>query len=213
MNMNRTAILLVAASAVVLTAGSCKEKEQEAVQQRHSVMVVTPGKSGGAQAKNFSGVVRERQSISVGFKTPGQITRILVKEGDRVTAGQLIATLDTKDYQLAVDAAQTQYDQLRGEVERLQRLHESNALSGNDYEKASSGLEQARINLQSKQNQLSYTRLTAPVSGVVQHVNFDPSEQVGAGTCVVELLNVARMEVEVSIPAVPPSNSAIFAAT
>lgn len=199
--MNRTAILLVAASVVVLTMGSCKEKKEEAVQQRHSVMVVTPGESGGAQAKNFSGVVRERQSISLGFKTPGQISRILVKEGDHVGAGALIATLDTKDYQLAVDAAKTQYDQLRGEVERLHRLRQNDALSGNDYEKAESGLEQARINLQSKQNQLSYTRLTAPVSGVVQHVNFEPSEQVGVGTCVVELLNVGRMEVEVSVPA------------
>lgn len=181
-------------------ATGCNRKQQKESTESHSVMVVTPERSVGAQAKNFSGVVKEAQSISLGFRTPGQISRILVKEGDRVKKGQLIATLDDKDYQLAADAAKTQYYQVQGEVRRLQTVYESNALSANDYEKASSGLEQARINMQAKQNQLSYTKLFAPVSGVVQHVNFEVAEQVGAGMAVVDLLNVQQMEVEISVP-------------
>jgi len=117
-----------------------------------------------------------------------------------VRAGQLLATLDTKDYQLQVDAAQTQYNQLKNEVERLKQLYEGNSLSGNDYEKATSGLEQLSIQLQNARNQLGYTRLTAPVSGTIQKVNFEASEMVSAGLPVMDLVDTSSLEVEINIP-------------
>ena len=198
--MNRTAILFAATLALIFATGSCKSKKQEVPQLRHSVMVTTPSASGGVLAKNFSGVVKEQQSINLAFLVSGKIESILVKEGDRVGKGQLVATLDANDYQLAYEAAKTQYEQLKAEVGRMQKLYEARAISGNDYEKAASGLEQARISMQAKKNQLDYTRLTAPVGGIVQHVNFEPSEQSGAGQAIIELLDVSRLEVEINVP-------------
>jgi len=148
----------------------------------HSVMTVTPVNRQESAVRNFSGVVKENSTVSLSFRTPGQIRSILVKEGSHVKRGQLVATLDTKDYQLQVDAAQTQYNQMKNEVERLRQLHEGKSLTGNDYEKAVSGLEQLRIQLQNAKNQLSYTSLRAPVDGTIQKVNFEPSEMVNAGT-------------------------------
>ena len=127
--------------------------------------------------------------------------KIMVKEGSRVRRGQLVATLDTKDYQLQVDAAQSQYNQLKNEVNRLRKLHEANSLPGNDFEKATSGLEQLGIQLQNAKNQLSYTQLTAPVDGTIQKVNFEETEMVNAGTPVMDLVDTRSMEVEVNIPA------------
>ena len=200
--MNRFVTLLMAASVVILM-GSCSSKKREATQHTlpHSVMVVTPEVSGGAQDKNFSGVVTERENLSVGFRTPGMISKVYVKEGDRVRQGQLLATLDTKDYQLALDAAKTQYEQTRNEVARLGKLREIDGISANEYEKALSGLEQLRINLQAKQNTMDYTSLRSPVNGLVQRVNFNASEQVSAGLGVVEILDMARTEVEINVPA------------
>ena len=145
-------------------------------------MTVTPVNRQESAVHNFSGVVTENSTVSLSFRTPGQIRSILVKEGSHVKRGQLVATLDTKDYQLQVDAAQTQYNQMKNEVERLRQLHEGKSLAGNDYEKAVSGLEQLRIQLQNAKNQLSYTSLRAPVDGTIQKVNFEPSEMVNAGT-------------------------------
>jgi RND family efflux transporter MFP subunit len=164
-------------------------------------MTVTPLSRQESAVKNFSGVVKENSTVSLSFRTPGQIARVLVKEGSRVRRGQLVATLDTKDYQLQVDAAQTQYNQLKNEVERLSKLHEANSIAGNDFEKATSGLEQVRIKLQNAKNQLSYTQLTAPVDGTIQKVNFEPSEMVSAGLPVMDLIDTRSMEVEVNIPA------------
>lgn len=190
-------ISLAAVSMLTACGGNDRKPSEEKVR---NVMTVLPQNRQESAVKNFSGVVKENSTVSLSFRTPGQITRVLVKEGQHVSQGQLVATLDTKDYQLQVDAAQTQYDQLKKEVERLTKLHDANSLASNDYEKATSGLEQLRIKLQNAKNQLSYTRLTAPVSGTIQKVNFEPSEMVSAGLPVMDLLDTHSMEVEVNIP-------------
>jgi len=191
--------LLMPAAAFLLFACGGSDKKNDETKVRN-VMTVLPLNRQETAVKNFSGVVKENSTVSLSFRTPGQIMRVLVKEGTRVRRGQLVATLDTKDYQLQVDAAQTQYDQLKNEVERLRKLHEANSLSGNDFEKATSGLEQLRIKLQNAKNQLSYTQLTASVDGTVQKVNFEPSEMVSAGMPVMDIVDTRSMEVEVNIP-------------
>lgn len=93
----------------------------------HSVMVTTPEAMEGTVVKNYSGIVREAHTINLGFKTPGQIERILVAEGDYVHKGQLLAELDDADYRLGVEALQIQYDQLKDEVGRTEQLYRQRA--------------------------------------------------------------------------------------
>ena len=109
--------------------------------------------------------------------------------------------LDQEDYQLGVDAYQIQYDQMKNEVERMKQLYEAKSLNGNDYEKAVAGLEQLRVQLQINKNKLEYTTLKAPVSGYIQTVNYEKAEMVQAGSPIVNLLDVSKIEVEVDIPA------------
>ena len=193
-------VMTLATAAGLLT--SCGGSNKKDVEDKvRSVMTVLPLNRQEKAVKNFTGVVKENSTVSLSFRTPGQIANIMVREGSHVRRGQLVATLDTKDYQLQVDAAQSQYNQLKNEVERLSKLHEANSLPGNDYEKATSGLEQLGIKLQNAKNQLSYTQLRAPVDGTVQKINFEPSEMVSAGLPVMDLVDTRRMEVEVNIPA------------
>ncbi|MBO4906977.1 MAG: efflux RND transporter periplasmic adaptor subunit [Bacteroidaceae bacterium] len=199
MKLIKSFVLALAAVGLITACGDGDKKSDD--EKVRSVMTVTPLNRQESAIKNFTGVVKENSTVSLSFRTAGQITNVLVHVGSTVRRGQLLATLDTKDYQLAVDAAQTQYDQLKNEVERLRRLHEANSLPGNDYEKAVSGLEQLGIKLQNAKNQLSYTKLTAPVDGTIQKINFEPSEIVNAGMPVMDLVDTRRMEVEVNIPA------------
>lgn len=176
-------------------------KPQEESTFRRSVCVTEPLPAGASARKTYPGIVEEADGISLGFKTPGQLKRIAVKEGDFVRGGQLLAELDDADYKLGVEALQIQYDQLQAEVERARRLFEKKSMSANDFEKASAGLRQLAVQLEVNKNKLSYTKLYAPVSGYVQSVNFSPAEMVDAGTSVFNLLDVSGMEVVVDIPA------------
>lgn len=191
----RDYLILIVAAAM----SSCGERKGSD-RVIHSVMTVKPASVNGETVKRFAGIVKENAEISLGFKTAGQIVQILVKEGDHVRKGQLLARLDAKDYQLGVDATQIQYNQLKSEVTRLRQLYEGKSLSANDYEKAVSGLNQLGVQLQANKNKLDYTRLYAPQDALVQSIHFERSEMVDAGTPVFTLLDTHRMEVEVSLP-------------
>lgn len=166
-----------------------------------SVCLTQPVALGGVTTRTCSGVVKAAREVSLGFKTPGQIARIHVSEGDYVRRGQLLAELDDADYRLAVEALQIQYDQLRDEVERTRRLFEERSVSANDFEKATAGLRQLGVQLQVNRNKLEYTKLYAPCDGYIEAVNFAEAEMVDAGTALFALLDVTRLEVEVDIPA------------
>ncbi len=167
----------------------------------HSVILTEPQCGSLEEVKTMAGSIEEAREISVGFKVPGQISHIAVKEGDYVKAGQLIAMLDDKDVKLELEATQIQYDQLKREVDRLSKLKQSNSITGNDYDKASSGLAQLSVALQGYKNKLSYTNLYAPTNGYVQSVNFEASEMVNAGTPIFTILDTKQMEVVCNIPA------------
>ena len=185
--------------AMILLLAACNTNKEEKFVR--SVKRVQPVALGNVSYKSLSGTVKESREISLGFKTGGQIDKILVKEGDFVRQGQTIAMLDQEDYQLGVDAYQIQYDQMKNEVERMKQLYEAKSLNGNDYEKAMAGLEQLRVQLQINKNKLEYTTLKAPVSGYIQTVNYEKAEMVQAGSPIVNLLDVSKIEVEVDIPA------------
>ncbi|SHF08395.1 RND family efflux transporter, MFP subunit [Bacteroides faecichinchillae] len=185
--------------AMILLLAACNTNKEEKFVR--SVKLVQPVALGNVSYKSLSGTVKESREISLGFKTGGQIDKILVKEGDFVRQGQTIAMLDQEDYQLGVDAYQIQYDQMKNEVERMKQLYEAKSLNGNDYEKAVAGLEQLRVQLQINKNKLEYTTLKAPVSGYIQTVNYEKAEMVQAGSPIVNLLDVSKIEVEVDIPA------------
>lgn len=185
--------------AMILLLAACNTNKEEKFVR--SVKLVQPVALGNVSYKSLSGTVKESREISLGFKTGGQIDKILVKEGDFVRQGQTIAMLDQEDYQLGVDAYQIQYDQMKNEVERMKQLYEAKSLNGNDYEKAIAGLEQLRVQLQINKNKLEYTTLKAPVSGYIQTVNYEKAEMVQAGSPIVNLLDVSKIEVEVDIPA------------
>ncbi len=191
-------LLTLVAAAGILCACGRTPHDGAAVR---SVVLATPVELDSTYTIHHSGIVREAHTVSLGFKTAGQIARIHVCEGDYVRSGDLLAELDDADYRLGVEAVQIQYDQLKDEVERTKRLFEQNSVSANDYEKAVAGLKQLGVQLQANRNKLDYTKLHAPTDGYVQSVNFSPAEMVDAGTALITLLDMSHMEVTVDIPA------------
>lgn len=168
--------------------------------QTRSVKVTSPLMREGGFRRDYPAIVKESNQTGLGFKTAGQIERVYVKEGDYVKQGQLLATLDAADYQLAVNALQVQYDQMKSEFARVQRLFDNKGMSQNEYEKAKAGLEQLANQLQANKNKLSYTKLYAPANGHIQAVNFSKAEMVDAGTQVFSLLDDGGMKVEFDVP-------------
>lgn len=193
-------ILLFLSVSVAVT--SCGNSNADSTDESvvHNVFVISPEEIGASSERSFAAVVEEARTISTGFKTAGQIERILVDEGDYVRAGQLLAVLDTVDYALGVRQLRVQHAQMGDEMERRAKLYAAGSMSDNDYEKARAGYEQLGLQLALNENKLRYCRLYAPSSGYITKRNFEPAEMVDAGTPVFELMDNSHLEVVVDLP-------------
>lgn len=191
-------LLLTALSAIIYGCSGSKNDAGNSV--IHNVFVTSPQPVRGDAARTYSAVAEEARSISVGFKTAGQIERIMVKEGDHVRRGQLLAVLDTVDYALGVSQLREQYSRQADELERQTKLHAAGNMSENDYLKAVSGLRQLRLQLELNENKLKYCRLTSSADGIITKVNYEQSEMVDAGNPVFELMDNSLLEVNVDLP-------------
>lgn len=193
-------LVFTAMAALLLCGCGGNERQSSETAVVHNVFVINPLPVASDGAVTLPAVVEEARTISVGFKTSGQIQRIYVKEGDRVRAGQRIAMLDTVDYALGISQLRERYAQMLAEHQRQTRLHAAGNMSDNDYEKAASGLRQLGLQLKLEENKLAYCQLSAPAAGVVTKVNFEVSEMVDAGRPVVELMDISALEAVVDLP-------------
>ena len=179
-----------------------------------SVKVITVGLGAFESGQEYAGEVRARVESRLGFRVAGKITKRTVEVGQRVKAGQLLAQLDPRDYQLAADAgraqvvsATTQRDLAAADLTRYRALKDQNFISGAELERreatlkaAQATLEQAQAQLTGQGNQTGYTQLLADVSGVVTAVEAEAGQVVAAGTPVVRIAQDGPRDVVFAVP-------------
>ena len=204
-------ILAILGAAMLVSACSRPAPPEEPVR---SVKVITVGLGAFESGQEYAGEVRARVESRLGFRVAGKITKRTVEVGQRVKAGQLLAQLDPRDYQLAADAgraqvvaATTQRDLAAADLTRYRTLKDQNFISGAELERreatlkaAQATLEQAQAQLAGQGNQTGYTQLLADVSGVVTAVEAEAGQVVAAGTPVVRIAQDGPRDVVFAVP-------------
>jgi RND family efflux transporter MFP subunit len=167
-----------------------------------------------SEAHRYVGTVQSRHEVDQAFRVGGKVVERKVDTGDTVRAGDVLAVLDDTDYRLAVEVAQQQLTaavaqakQAESDRQRLEALKLDGSVSAADDEHAQSNAHttQAAAEAQAKQlelarNQLQYTVLRAPQSGVVTAIRFEIGQVVAAGQPVVSIANEGEPEVVVDVP-------------
>ncbi len=151
--------------------------------------------------KKYPGIIEETEEVNLAFRVAGPIHKIVVKEGDFVKKGQLIAQMDARDYEVQKNAIEIQVQQLQAEYKRIEELKNRQSVAANDYEKMLAAKEMAGAKLKNAIDQLNDTRLYAPFSGYITSVNFKAGELVNHGTPIATMLDVSVLKVEILVPA------------
>jgi multidrug efflux system membrane fusion protein len=187
--------------ALVVSALAACSKKEPPLEPLRSVKLVTVSGSDLNVSGEYAGEVRARVESRLGFQVAGKLVQRPAEQGMRVAAGQLLALIDAKDYQLAAQAAQAQVasaqsqrDLAAAEFKRFEALKAQNFISGAELERreaalkaADAQLNQAKAQAQAQSNQAGYARLTAPQSGVVTAVEAEVGQVVSAGQPVLRL--------------------------
>lgn len=159
-------------------------------------------------------VVSPDAPANLSFLVPGKVIQVGPREGDYVSKGQMLATIDPTEYQLALAAAKAQAEQARvgyersgDEHRRMKMLYDSKSLAPNDYQRfkaafdsAAQQYEQAFASEKLSRKRLADATLSAPLNGYVSKRSVEPGQMVSPGQPVFEIVQLDSVEVNVGVP-------------
>jgi len=204
-------ILLVAACAAMLA--SCGKSGGRPNFGDNEYPVVEVGTSSAASQTTYPATIKGVQDVQISPKVGGFIVRINVKEGQAVSAGQVLFEIDNVTYQAqvrqaqaAVNTARTQVNTAQLTYENSKKLHENHVIgdyelqtSQNTFEQAKAGLAQAEAALANAKEALSFCYVKSPANGVVGTLPFKVGALVGAQNVLTTVSNNSTMEVYFSV--------------
>lgn len=156
--------------------------------------VRTIGASSADLETSYPATFKGMQDVEIRPKVAGFITKIYVKEGQNVGAGQVLFEIDNITYKAAVNqaqaavvSAQSALNTAKLTYDNAQKLFEANVIgdyelqsSKNQYESAQAALGQAKASLISARDQLSFCSVKSPTSGVVGSLPYKVGALVSA---------------------------------
>ena len=185
--------------ALLLVVG-CKEKKQSRVLQPIPVEVMVVGEEGEVGAQNYVGTIEASSASVLSFPVAGNVTRVYVREGQRVAEGSLLAEINDASFRQAYSAAQATLRQAQDGYDRLKLLHDKGSISEVQWVEMETKLAQAVSSEAIAKRNLENCKLKAPYSGVIGKVNAEEGMNVLPGNAVLTLLQTYGMQVNIPIP-------------
>lgn len=130
----------------------------------------------------LSGLVSNEKEARLSFKTGGVIQRIYVDEGDRVAAGQLLATLDLTEIGAQVSQSRQGVDKARRDWERAKNLYADSVATKEQVQNASTAYEVAKENQRIADFNQKFSEIRAPHAGRIVRKLMNEGELAGSGT-------------------------------
>jgi len=153
-----------------------------------------------------TGTLQATETVEVGTQVSGQIAEIHVDFNDRVEKGQLIARIDprlllqeVRAAEVSVERSRAELEQAKRQYERIAMLHEQKVVTDSEhdaalynYEIARAAYASAQLNLERARQNLAYTEIRAPISGVVVERSVEVGQTVAASMSAPKLFVIAK---------------------
>lgn len=163
----------------------------------------------------LSGTVKAVNSALVKARVAGELQDLVVREGDRVQAGQVLARIDATEFQARLQQARQQAEAARAQLDIAQRQFDNNQALVDQHFISRTALQTSLANLQAAQanhraalaaaevarKALEDTVLRAPLSGQVAQRLAQPGERLAVDARVLEIVDLGRLELEASVSA------------
>ena len=166
-----------------------------------------------------SGTLKASQSAMVKARVAGELMDLVVREGDEVKAGQVIARIDPTEYQARERQAKQQADAALAQVEIAQKQFDNNKalvdqgfISQTALQNSAASLNGAKATHMAAMAALDVARkalddasIRSPISGQIAQRLAQPGERMALDARVVEVVNLSQLELEAAMPAADAS--------
>lgn len=145
---------------------------------------------------DIQGRVDAEESVSISPQMPGLVKRVNVHAGDKVVAGQVLAELDVDAMSQQLSALKTQRDLAKQVYDRQKNLWDQKIGTELQFLQTKAQYEGMESQVSALTEQISMSRLTAPISGVVDAVNMKAGEMASPGFSNITIVNTNNLRVK-----------------
>jgi RND family efflux transporter MFP subunit len=154
----------------------------------------------GVYTFTLPGIVRAAKRAILSFRVSGPLVELPVDEGQHVKKGDLIAQIQKRDFQTAVEEARARSREADQQYKRYKELYSKKQVSQADFDRYRSARKVARARLEDAINALHDTSLVAPFDGVIAKRYVENHQKVQEKEPIVNLQNISRIEIVTNVP-------------
>ena len=186
MNKSRLSVLIPTLALVFTACG------QNSTPVAIPTIILNSKPASASNSVTASGEIVPEPKAQLSFPLTGVVNSVAVQEGDKVTTGQTLVTLDTMILNANVEEAQASLEAAQTQVRYEKRI-------GTDQEHidaAQADVDRAQADLDSAKATLTQATLTAPFDGTIAEVDISPAETVTPGQVVIMIGDLSNFRVE-----------------
>ncbi|MGI9260405.1 MAG: efflux RND transporter periplasmic adaptor subunit [Woeseiaceae bacterium] len=190
-------------AAILAATVSCSGNDTEEVREPvvRPVKLFTLSAASDLEMARYPAVIDAGRYGELSFQISGRLEELAATEGQELTAGDLIARLDPRDFESQLTSARAQFQNAEEEYQRAVRLSKEDAIARSVLEQRLTQRDVSQAQLNAAEKALEDSVLLAPFSGVVADVPVRQGQTVSAGQLVTALIDLSTLEVTVNLPA------------
>lgn len=189
-------LVLTGCSAGAKAPPAAKAEEQPGV----PVEVALVTQADFAATYEATGSLEAERAATVLAELPGEVVEILVEEGDRVAAGQVLARLDGDRARLELRQAETLAERMRYDAARNERLIERNMISRDAYDRARYDLDTQQASVGLARLTASKSEIRAPYAGVITRRHIKEGQWLTMQAPSFELADFTELKAAIAVP-------------
>jgi RND family efflux transporter MFP subunit len=178
------------------------------------VAVATAQQKDLMRTATTQGALFPKEKAVLAAEVAGALAQVFADMGDNVAAGQVLARIDPREFQLRLDSAQAQFEQAQARAvnaqanfQRMKELNNQHLVSAQQYDQSSSEMRVAQADADAAEKMVGIARkklndtfIRAPFAGSVQKRMVSLGEHVGEGMPLYELIATDPIKLRAPIP-------------
>lgn len=197
---NGILIVLIICFALMSLTGCEEEAAQDNKKVIRPIKVMTIGKNADQSTAKYPGKIEAGRKVDFSFRVPGPLVKLPIRPGLIVKQGEMLAQIDPRDYEFALNNARAAYNDAMKNFERYRKLMAKGAVSKSAYDSSQSAYLRTKAALDQANAALKDTKIYAPFDGVIAKTYVENHQDVQAKQPIASLQSMTNLEVVVQIP-------------
>jgi RND family efflux transporter MFP subunit len=202
--MIKQCLAVVLLPLIIITGCDVKGNTESHSEKPVSLPVLSLVKKDTTLQKGYVADIQALQNVEIRAKIPGFIDKILVDEGQTVTKGQLLFSIENAEYKTQLEKAKAALSNAMAavrtaelEMKRVKILVDKKVIANTEYElaearlhAAEAGVNEARSQEESARIKITHTYIRAPFNGVIDRIPFKTGSLVSEGNLLTTVSNL-----------------------